>query len=159
MCPTTGVGNRSYCEKVLDGELHKIAAGGAALGVVVFSIDNFDAYSEKFDHKVGDIVLKIVARTISTDLRAFDFVGRWEGEEFVIVLPRVTPTLLVETANRLKTLIATSSTEVTKGKLAVTVSGGATLAKSGENPGELVARAAKLMYAGRKDGNNQVTIG
>ena len=159
LCPLTGIGNRRYCEQTLRTQLQELIPGPRSLGIVFLDIDHFKSYNDRYGHEVGDIVLKIVARTLSSDLRSFDFVGRWGGEEFVVLLPRMNASDLAATANRLRVLIQSASSETSQGKLSVTVSLGATLATPGESSESLVSRADKLMYASKAAGRNRVTMG
>lgn len=159
LCSLTGVGNRRYCEQILETQLQTLVPGGPSLGVLFIDVDNFKSFNDTLGHNVGDVVLKMVARTLSRDMRGFDFLGRWGGEEFLAVLPRMLPIRLEETANRLRKLVEVSSADVSHGKLAVTVSIGATMAKLGETPETLTARADSLMYRSKKDGKNRTTIG
>ena len=159
MCPLTGVGNRRYCEQLLETQINGHSTGPASLGLLFFDVDNFKSYNDRFGHEVGDIVLKMVARSLSKDLRSFDFIGRWGGEEFLAILPRIQPRQLEETANRLRKLVSASSAEVSKGKMTVTVSIGATLARPGEALNELVKRADLLMYQSKKNGKDRVSVG
>lgn len=159
LCPLTGVGNRRYCEQALANQLRELLPGPRSVGLLFLDVDKFKSYNDRYGHEVGDVVLKIVARTLSRDLRAFDFVGRWGGEEFLVILPRMNKNDLEDTANRLRVLVESSSSETSQGKLTVTVSMGATLAAPGETPEAVVARADKLMYASKQDGRNRVTVG
>lgn len=159
LCPLTGVGNRRYCDQTLANQLRELMPGPRSLGLIFLDVDHFKSYNDRYGHEVGDVVLKIVARTLSRDLRAFDFVGRWGGEEFLVILPRMNKHDLEETANRLRVLVQSSSSETSQGKLEVTVSMGATLASPGETPDAVVARADKLMYASKQNGRNRVSVG
>lgn len=159
LCPLTGVGNRRYCEEVLETSLQSVGVGKPAVGVIFLDVDHFKRYNDQYGHAVGDVVLKMVARTVSTNLRPFDFVGRWGGEEFLVVLPRMLAANLEHTAERLRMLVEASSTEVSHGSLKVTVSMGATMARPGEDIAALVERADKLMYESKRKGRNHVTVG
>lgn len=158
LCPLTGVGNRRHCEQTLRALLDGLAQGSPAVGLLFLDIDNFKSYNDRFGHDVGDVVLKLVARTIMNDLRAFDFIGRWGGEEFMALLPRMLPPRLEETANRFRVLVESSSAKVSNDKLRITVSIGATLLRPGESPEEAVARADRLMYRSKNEGKNRVTM-
>jgi len=159
LCPLTGVGNRRYCNQILATQMARLSDGKPSLGLLFLDIDKFKPINDKHGHAVGDIVLKMVARTISSDLRGFDFVGRWGGEEFIAVLPRMVASSLEATAERLRILIERSSATVSDGKLSVTASIGATMAKPGETPDTLVSRADALMYQSKEGGRNRVTVG
>lgn len=159
LCPVTGVGNRRYCDETLANQLHSLHADGPGLGVLLFDIDNFKMFNDKYGHHIGDVVLKMVARTVSNELRGFDFVGRWGGEEFLVLLPRMREDALEQTAERIRYLVESSSADVSQHRLTVTISVGATMAKIGEDAKTVVKRADKLMYASKDNGRNCVTVG
>jgi len=159
LCPLTGVGNRRYCEEFIRTQLQSLDPSRPMLAILFLDVDNFKSYNDEYGHNVGDIVLKMVARTLSKSLRAFDFVGRWGGEEFVAVLPRMDPAALEDTAERLRKLVKTGSADVSQNKLSVTVSIGATMARAGETMDKLVGRADELMYTSKATGKNKVTLG
>jgi len=159
LCALTGVGNRRYCEQTLKTQLLALTEGSPPFGILFLDVDNFKSINDNYGHEVGDVILKLVARTLSNDLRAFDFVGRWGGEEFVVLLPRMAPAKLEETANRLRVLVESSSADISGGKLKVTISIGATLGRTGETSHTAIERADKLMYHSKKSGKNRVTIG
>jgi diguanylate cyclase (GGDEF)-like protein/PAS domain S-box-containing protein len=159
ICPLTGVGNRRYCEETLQKQFDSYLSGKSTVGLLFFDVDNFKQCNDKYGHDVGDVVLKMVARTLSKSLRSFDFVGRWGGEEFVAILPNVTVPTLEATGNRMRALVEKSSASLSAGKLSVTVSVGATTARAGDTLEEFLARADRFMYTSKRTGKNRVTIG
>jgi len=159
LCPLTGIGNRRYTEEMLGKRLSEMMRTESSLAVMFFDVDHFKAVNDTYGHRVGDVVLKMVARSLAGAMRPYDFLGRWGGEEFVALAPNLKQHQLDEFANRLRVLVARSSRQVSQANLTVTVSVGATLAKRGESRDQVVARADQLMYASKKHGRNRVTTG
>ncbi|MDP2323296.1 MAG: sensor domain-containing diguanylate cyclase, partial [Gammaproteobacteria bacterium] len=159
LCPLTGVGNRRGTEDIIEKYLTPPIPGQATSGLLFIDVDHFKSINDRYGHQVGDIVLKMVAKTLAKDLRGLDFLGRWGGEEFVAILPQIGIKALAETAERLRALVESSSMEVSQGKLKVTVSVGATTRAAGEDVASVMARADALMYASKNGGRNKVTVG
>ncbi|MBI5092451.1 MAG: sensor domain-containing diguanylate cyclase [Candidatus Hydrogenedentes bacterium] len=159
LCPVTGVGNRRYTEQMLTSKGQEMKRSGSSLGLVFVDVDHFKAVNDRFGHKVGDVALKMVARTLSGAMRSYDFLGRWGGEEFIAILPNLHRPQLEVFAERLRALVEKSSATVSNGALVVTISAGATVVKAGEEVGKAVARADALMYKSKAQGRNRVTIG
>jgi diguanylate cyclase (GGDEF)-like protein len=99
----------------------------------------------------------MVARTLSRNLRSFDVLGRWGGEEFVGVIANVDRDELIATANRFRMLVEQSRVAVISPD-PVTVSIGATLARPEDTIAELLKRSDKLMYESKAAGRNRVTL-
>lgn len=157
--PLTGVGNRRYADISLNARFDEARRYGWPFGVLFMDIDNFKAVNDTHGHDVGDDVLRAVANTLAANVRSFDFVGRWGGEEFVVVMPNVDEhNTLMRLAERFRRLVALSAVDLPgKGPLSVTVSVGATMARPGETPDGLMRRVDELMYASKEGGRDCVT--
>jgi len=160
LCPLTGVGNRRYAEQMLEArfDLLKRMEGEGTLAVLFLDIDNFKLFNDKYGHEVGDVVLKMVARTLRSAVRSSDFVGRWGGEEFVVVLSNLQPVDVARMAERLRALVQQSSRQSSQNRLEVTVSIGACQCGPADTGASLVRRADKLMYESKARGKNRVTM-
>jgi diguanylate cyclase (GGDEF)-like protein/PAS domain S-box-containing protein len=157
--PLTGLPNRRQLEAVLDARLAAMRRNDIAFGVMFIDIDDFKLCNDLHGHQAGDQVLAAVARTLLSSVRPFDTVGRWGGEEFLGIFPRISLPTLVEIAARLKNLVAATSAEHQGTEIGVTVSMGITLARPGDTAETLVSRADALMYRSKEDGRNRVTSG
>lgn len=155
----TKLGNRRHVELRTQAELVVFHESGDTFGVIFFDIDHFKNINDTYGHAVGDQVLKMVATTIRQGLRATDTVGRWGGEEFVILVNGVTKSILETLAEKLRMLIEQSRLDIKNQSVRVTVSVGATLVIYGDTPDTLIQRADKLMYESKGSGRNRVTIG
>lgn len=158
LCPLTGTANRGYITRVLLQRLTELKERNETLAVLFIDVDHFKSVNDRFGHAIGDVVLKMVARTLQGAMRSYDCLGRWGGEEFVAVMPGLKPIHLAETGERLRTLVETSSATISNGMVRTTVSIGACMARPGDTLNELVARADQLMYASKSGGRNRITV-
>lgn len=159
LCSLTGIGNRRYAEDTLSKRLDETHRNQTLCAVMMLDVDHFKNVNDTYGHPVGDVVLKMVARTLAGALRSYDFVGRWGGEEFIVILPNLRLTDIEQTANRLRVLIEHSSREATKGRISVTVSVGATLSLSADTSASIISRVDRLLYQSKREGRNRATIG
>ncbi len=152
----TQVANRRFAEQALEAKLEERQRYGWPVGLLLFDVDHFKAVNDRYGHPAGDQVLKMVAATLASNARSFDLVARWGGEEFVAILTNVEPHQVLGIAERSRRLIEASGLRHDAGLIRVTVSVGATLAADGDRRDSLVARADRLLYAGKRGGRNRV---
>ena len=150
----TGLANRVFTEITLRARLEETHRYGWPLGVLFADIDGFKAVNDRYGHAIGDRVLAMVARNFAGNLRAFDLVGRWGGDEFLVLAVNVDEPKLRAFAERFRTLVASSAVPSPAGRISVTISVGGTLVRSGDDALSLVARADALMYEGKRAGGN-----
>ncbi|TAM56954.1 MAG: diguanylate cyclase [Acidobacteria bacterium] len=154
----TGVANRAFTEITLRAKLEELGRYGWPFGVLFLDIDGFKTVNDGHGHDVGDRVLATVARTLAGNARSFDLVGRWGGEEFLVVAVNVDEAKLRLLAERFRLLVAGSAAPTGGGDVAVTVSVGATLARPGDDPAAVVKRADAAMYESKRAGRNRTTF-
>ena len=153
----TRIGNRRYGEIQLKHALNEMQRYGWPFAVFFLDIDKFKHVNDSYGHATGDIVLQMAARTLSSTLRSSDVVTRWGGEEFVVIV-RNPKNRLLQIGDRMRFLIARSGIQISTGMLTITVSIGATFAKSGDTPEELIFRSDQMMYQSKKIGGDVVTV-
>ncbi|MBI4833541.1 MAG: sensor domain-containing diguanylate cyclase [Planctomycetes bacterium] len=154
----TGIGNRRYTEINIRAKLDELKRYKWGFGVIFSDIDHFKKVNDTYGHDTGDEILKMVAKTMSSALRSFDFLGRWGGEEFVAIAVNVDKNELYGIAEKLRHLVEKSGLKLQKENLTVTISSGATLAHPDDTISSLIKRADKLMYQSKSNGRNQVTM-
>ena len=159
VCPLTGVGNRAYAEQVLTQKVEEMKRLDYDLGILFFDVDHFKTVNDTHGHDVGDVALKMVARTLAGGLRGSDFLARWGGEEFIAILPRLPQSKMARLAERLRMLVASSAGDAGGGAPRVTVSIGAYACRRDDTPESAIARADKLMYQSKAGGRDRVTTG
>jgi diguanylate cyclase (GGDEF)-like protein/PAS domain S-box-containing protein len=157
--PLTELPNRRYIEEHLEDCFALNRRYGWHFGVLFLDIDNFKVVNDRYGHAAGDEVLKTVSRTLAGNLRSFDMVGRWGGEEFLGVCPNVDSYHLRAMAERQRMLVEQSTASFGGQTLSVTVSVGGTLPRTAETVQDLVRRVDRLMYQSKRDGRNRVSFG
>ena len=155
----TEVGNRRFLEQQLVARLDEQDRYGWRVGVLFVDIDHFKEINDGFDHIVGDRVIRMVARTLVNGIRSFDIVGRWGGDEFVVLIVNVDERQLQTVSEKLRRLIESSGFTEGGKSIRVTVSVGGILAAAGEDPEAVIRRADRLMLTSKTAGRNRVTIG
>ncbi len=156
----TNIPNRRYMEGRLRAAIAQYSGLTGGAGLLFIDVDHFKKLNDLHGHEVGDKVLRMVANSLMLNLRATDTVGRWGGEEFLVILHDVqTVEALEQIAAKLSTLVACSRLDLDDQSLCVTISVGATLLRPGDTPEIFVRRADQLMYQSKQAGRNRVTIG
>ncbi len=151
----TGLANRRRIVEYLDATLSDVADGDAALSVVLFDIDHFKAVNDRYGHDVGDEVLKRVAASAIEGLRSTDLIGRYGGEEFVIILPRTDADTALQIAERVRSRIE-ASRGGTQPK--VTVSLGVATTQGDDTGHVILKRADVALYAAKDAGRNRLRL-
>jgi diguanylate cyclase (GGDEF)-like protein/PAS domain S-box-containing protein len=156
----TGLRNRAYMERRLHGLLAETNGGQPTAGVLFVDIDHFKEVNDEYGHETGDQVLIMVARTIRENLRGGDVVGRWGGDEFLIIVYDI-PSLekLRGIAEKIRTLVEYSRLDIGDRSCSVTISIGGTLPLKGDTRESLVKRADELMYKNKRATRNRAMIG
>jgi diguanylate cyclase (GGDEF)-like protein len=128
--------------------------GITSLALIFLDIDDFKKINDKYGHQKGDRVLKQLAKFLKSILRKTDLLGRWGGEEFVILLVNVSKANAQKIAQKLCQL--TARTKITG--LHLTISLGLIIPKKEKTLAIIINKADKLMYQAKKQGKNQVII-
>ena len=132
---------------------------GRLYGLLMVDVDRFKQVNDTHGHEVGDALLKAVAETIVQGLRTIDIVGRWGGEEFLVLAPDVNAVALGDLAERCRVLIARSSVTMESSRVAVTASIGATVLNHSDCAESAIRRADLLMYESKRSGGDRTTAG
>ncbi len=149
----TALFNRVKLDRVLTAELARAHRYGSALSVVMLDIDHFKVVNDPFGHNIGDDVLVDIADTLRVSVRNSDTVGRWGGEEFLVILPSTDLEQAGAVAEKVRGRVADLKLP-TVGQ--VTVSLGVAEYQAGDTEQQLVARADIALYAAKEGGRNRV---
>lgn len=152
--PLTLLYNRRALDERLVQETARTRRQGLPLTVMLIDLDHFKRVNDEYGHNVGDRVLRGVSRCLSDHARKMDVVGRWGGEEFLVILPGTPVLEALETAERLRAVIEACPNE-TKG--AITASFGIAQYRAGEAVETLLERADRTLYGAKGAGRNQVS--
>lgn len=149
----TQLPNRRYIDKFLEDGLNNSTT---AIGMI--DIDHFKKVNDEYGHQVGDEVLQLMARVFQNVLKANDFVGRWGGEEFMIILQNTTHYGAAATFECVRMLVENSVLRKFIPPIKITVSIGGTMSDSKSTPEKLVKKADDLLYLSKSNGRNRVTF-
>ncbi|MGK2857437.1 MAG: diguanylate cyclase [Thermoanaerobaculia bacterium] len=150
----TAVGNRRSVEARLRELFDDPSGMGMPVGVLFFDIDHFKSFNDLHGHETGDRVLRAVAGTLASNLRSYDLVGRWGGDEFVVVSVATSLHALAGLGERLRSLVQSMIVANDIDGMQVTVSIGGTMTRVGDDVRALIARADAHLYEGKKQGRN-----
>ncbi|NDV25611.1 GGDEF domain-containing protein [Desulfovibrio sp. JC010] len=152
----TGVLNRLSLEKALHAEIDRTERYGREFSFVILDIDRFKSINDTFGHQVGDEVLVEFCRLLVENLRQSDLLGRWGGEEFVIICPETDLDAVLKMAEKLRSRVADHAFD---GAGRVTASFGVTQFIAGDSQRSLMKRADDALYLAKKKGRNMVLEG
>ncbi len=155
----TGVANRSSLLAHLFNEVERAARYERSLSVAFVDIDHFKAVNDTYGHAFGDVVLRGVAQTIASNLRASDLIGRYGGEEFMLILTETNVEDGAALTEKLRTLVQRQRFQIDGNDIAVTISIGIA-GGSGANlrMETLIRDADAAMYSAKALGRNQTYI-
>jgi len=154
----TGLPNRRYLESTLHSNLEELRRYDRGFGVLLFDIDNFREVNDLLGRRIGDKVLRSVAKLLNKQTRPFDIVGRAGGEEFLATIAEVSEESLQVVAEKLRTAVEEMEILTASDSLRVTVSIGGTLASPEDSKKSLIKRAYKLMRQSKDSGRNCIKI-
>lgn len=153
----TGLWNRRMILEQLDRELNRVKREKRPLAVAILDIDRFKAVNDQHGHATGDAVIRDVANAIRSQLREYDFVGRYGGEEFMLLLPDCDVEEGVVIANRVRSRISAEPIRHADTAIPITVSlGVASTALVGGSQSELIEAADAALYSAKANGRDRV---
>lgn len=154
----TGLFNRRAVIDMLRGEIRRMQRERGQIGVILCDLDHFKKVNDTYGHATGDAVLQEAAQRMSRGIRVYDAIGRYGGEEFLIVLPGCDEASTAQQAERLSRLL--SSHSMAAGSLEVTITGsfGCTCWTPEANTTleALIAVADDALYEAKRQGRNRV---
>ena len=158
----TGINNRRHLYELAEHEFEIAARYQQPLSVIMFDIDHFKQVNDTFGHTVGDQILQRVTQVARAELRSADVIGRYGGEEFVVILPMTNAKKAYPLAERIRMGVAAMRVPTEKGDAAVTLSIGIvqiTHEGQTESIEVMIRRADEAMYAAKQAGRNRTEIG
>lgn len=153
--PLTQVYNRGKLGRIFDKELRHLQCGGETFSIISVDIDHFKRVNDTFGHAAGDKVLIAVARCMKNSLRSTDYLGRWGGEEFLILCPDTSSANALMLAERIRGAVAAESYCTGEQH---TVSIGVATWRNGDTLDSLLGRSDVALYRAKGAGRNQVCL-
>lgn len=158
--PLTGVSNRRAIMETMEHELFRASRQMLPVAVVLTDLDNFKSVNDRYGHLVGDAVLIEAARRMRQTIRPYDTLGRYGGEEFLVVTPGCDLSNAARIAERLRVALASSPIETPSGSIVVTGSFGvaSSAAESIADAGCLIRAADEALYRAKGKGRDRVEV-
>jgi len=153
----TNLWNHGYFQYLLHLEYEKAKANSMPLSLIALDIDYFKVYNDKLGHQAGDIILKDLSAIIKNQSRKMDFVCRYGGEEFTIILPQTEKKEAFAIAERLRQDIEKHSfiqEDILPSKKLTVSLGLATYPEDGNSPSEIISSSDKALYQAKHKGKN-----
>jgi len=152
----TQLNNRTKLDQVLVEEFERGERLGQSFGVILIDLDHFKRINDDHGHQVGDLILVEIAKLFSANVRTIDTLGRWGGEEFLIVCPGTSQEGAAIFAEHLRVAVAEHKFPVIGQQ---TSSFGVAAYQPTDTVSELVSRADKALYKAKENGRNRVEAG
>ena len=157
--PLTGLGNRKYFDRSLEGAVATAQTSGEPLSLLLFDIDYFKSFNDSYGHLTGDQVLRLVGMSLKQSIKGQDITARYGGEEFAVVLPNTALRQALTVADHIRRAVMSKelkkkSTGEILGR--VTISVGVSMLKPGDDTDSLIERADACLYAAKRAGRNRV---
>ncbi|MGZ8449719.1 MAG: diguanylate cyclase [Candidatus Deferrimicrobiaceae bacterium] len=157
----TGVSNRIYFLQRFENEIRRTENYRQALAIFMFDIDEFKKINDTHGHQAGDVVIKKMAELVKKNTRSSDLVGRYGGDEFLVLITSTTEEQAVSFAEHLREKISTTDIAIpgTEVPVRITISGGlAMFPTHGQSTTELFRAADEALYESKRNGRNRILI-
>jgi len=156
----TTLWNRGVVMELMGQELSRSHRENGTTVIVLCDIDHFKAVNDSFGHLIGDEVLRETAKRLLASVRSYDFVGRYGGEEFLVVLNNCDPAFAMARAEEIRNTIGQHPVETSSGLVTVTMSLGLLLSHEwgSRSVEELLHEADKALYSAKAAGRNCVQL-
>jgi diguanylate cyclase (GGDEF)-like protein len=152
--------NRRHFFSLAQNELNRAMRYNRELSIILFDIDHFKSVNDTFGHLVGDQVLETLSSYCKSNLRSFDIIGRYGGEEFIILLPETSLKRASQIAERLRKQALGIHITTPGGTPGITISLGVAGIRGGDQItlDELIGAADQALYKAKKAGRNQACV-
>lgn len=154
----TGVLNRGTLMQRMQEELQRTERTNGALGVALFDLDHFKVVNDTFGHLAGDEVLREVTKRVSNELRKYDALGRYGGEEFIALFPDITEEGLMHATERVRAAICAEPVQFEQSIIPISASLGVSIRYQDCSAEEVLAEADAALYRAKDQGRNRVEL-
>lgn len=156
--PASQVANRRYLDQQLSLRIDQYSKLGTSFGIALVDVDKFKDINDSHGHAAGDTALVTVARTLSRCVRASDVLGRWGGDEFLMILPGISQEMLAVMCERCRVMVARSIVDVEGAAIRLTISLGGAMVALGDTVESLMKRADQNLYSSKQSGRNTTSL-
>lgn len=156
--PLTGLMNRRALDMRLDQEFERSAREGTELSLLMIDLDYFKSINDRYGHQVGDLVLQELGRVLKEQHRSYDFIGRFGGEEFVVLLIGAGIEQARGVAEKLRKVVMTSIVVPEFRGRTVTCSIGVSSSLGKKRYENMISRADQALYRAKANGRNRVEV-
>ncbi len=156
--PLTGILNRRAILDTLNKELVRAKRNNLKLSIGLCDIDFFKQVNDNHGHQVGDDVLCNLVKVVRNILRPYDFIGRYGGEEFLLVVPESSGSVIEGIYERVRASIADHKMNTRSGEVGITISIGVARLKGGQTADDILAESDIALYKAKDNGRNQVVF-
>jgi len=157
--PLTGLPNRAAWSERLEQEVSQWQRHGNTLMLAMLDLDHFKRINDNYGHLAGDKVLKLIASVLRKRLRSTDFIARFGGEEFVLLMPSTVPAAGMKLLEHLRASIEACPFHFKGERVTITISMGLTAFRAGEHSDLVLKRADQALYRAKNAGRNRVELG
>ncbi|HZW12529.1 MAG TPA: sensor domain-containing diguanylate cyclase [Noviherbaspirillum sp.] len=154
----TGVGNRRDLNWRLEQEYRSFKRFGSPVSLVVFDIDHFKTINDRHGHAAGDDLIRRFAHIIQHEIRDVDYVARYGGDEFVLLLTNTTAEAAVAPVSRIRQAVSAYPWAQYLPGMSLTTSAGVAEFRAGETADDTFRRADRALYKAKVQGRNQVVV-
>jgi len=154
----TGLLNRRAIEESLLAQVQRSRRTGEPFAMLMLDLDHFKSINDRHGHAIGDRALKHTAAALRAELREVDALGRFGGEEFLVLMPGATVETALPVAERLRTALATDAPQVEGTRLLLSMSIGIAQWREPEEPSHLLMRADAALYQAKLQGRDCVVV-
>ena len=158
--PLTGIANRRHLFEQLGAELHRNRRLGGTVSLAMLDLDRFKEVNDEYGHLCGDCVLIRTAEILEKNLRPYDVIGRYGGEEFCVILPRTTIEEAAEVMDRIRKIVDeygfTNGDAVLHRTVSIGIASVGRIDRCGTD--ELIRMADEALYAAKRSGRNRVEV-
>ncbi len=154
----TGIPNRRFLESQLDHLLQQEHSAGTPFVACMLDVDHFKLVNDRHGHQIGDRLLHMIGQTLLNCSRAVDVLGRWGGDEFLLLLPRTTLEQTAPILERMCALVSHTGVQTETCRVNATISIGATAVVQNEETGKLLRRVDDRLYQAKEGGRNRCCL-
>jgi diguanylate cyclase (GGDEF)-like protein len=154
----TGIGNRMFLEARLKETIFEREVFGVESCVIFMDLDNFKETNDKFGHDAGDKLLKEFAKFLISSFMSYDYIGRWGGDEFMVILNAITLEDVPKVIDRFYKHLSRQKVNINGDEIFIQVSAGVTGVNIGDSIETILSRCDKAIYKAKRTGKNQYFI-